>query len=334
MHRPHPFPSLVIALLLAVCTLAARAGELPDDWLAFESGLVTVHAPPRAERTAQALSAEADGAVEELMLLSGVSESPARIHAWIARTDEQFRSIQPREPPTWAAGTAWPERNLLFVSLDSHGQKTPRQVFVHELAHVVLHWSYGEEEPPRWLEEGLAQVVAGELDLQTQAILSRAALGSGLIPLSSLTTGWPAEPGRARVAYAQSRDLVLFLRARHGDAVLGEIVRGMASGLDADQAIVASTGVPMEELEAAWSSRLRRRYAWLPVLGGSGTFWSLAAFLMVLGWARRRRQKRRKLREMGQQEAVIDAIRRDAWDPDPEHTPLWSEPRKGPPTVH
>ena len=177
-------------------------------------------------------------------------------------------------------------------------------------------------------------MVAGEFDLQTQAILSRAALGSGLIPLSSLTTSWPSEPGRARIAYAESRDLVLFLRARHGDAVLGEIVQQMAAGTSAHAAIEASTGERMEELESAWSSRLRRRYAWLPVLGGSGTFWSIAAVLMLLGWARRLGQKKRRLAEMGAQEEALDEIRRDAWEPEAGRTPLWSEPRKGPPTAH
>jgi hypothetical protein len=329
---PRLAPLLVLLTLFSIGP--ARAGELPDDWLAFESELVTVHVPRDARRSGSTLSAEADEVVLGLMALSGLESPPARVHAWIARTRDQFRTIQPREPPQWAAGTAYPERNLLFVALDTHGQKTPRQVFVHELAHVVLHWSYGEVEPPRWLEEGLAQVVAGEFDLQTQAILSRAALGSGLIPLSSLTTSWPSEPGRARIAYAESRDLVLFLRARHGDAVLGEIVQQMAAGTSAHAAIEASTGERMEELESAWSSRLRRRYAWLPVLGGSGTFWSIAAVLMLLGWARRLGQKKRRLAEMGAQEEALDEIRRDAWEPEAGRTPLWSEPRKGPPTAH
>lgn len=325
-----PLLALAASLLHAP---AAPAGDLPDDWTPYESEYVTVHAPQRAARTGAALSQKADAVVVELMALTGMQEAPDRIHAYIAPTRDSFASIQPREPPSWAAGTAYPDRNLLFVTLATHGGKSPYQVFVHELAHVVLHWSYREVEPPRWLEEGLAQVVAQEFDLQTQAILSRAALGGGLMSFQSLDRKWPHEPARARVAYAESRDFVLFVRHRHGDQALADLVRALAAGTATEQAILNSTGFTLAELERQWSSRLKRRYAWLPVLGGSGTFWGIAALLLVIGWARKRRQHRRKLEEMARREQELDQRRIDSWEPEADRTPLWKDPPRSP-TAH
>jgi len=322
-----------LALVAALCLGGkGAAGELPEDWNSHESVYVTVHVPQRADRTGSALSEKADDVVVELMELTGKTDARGRIHAYIAPTRDSFTSIQPREPPSWAAGTAYPDRNLVFVTLATHGGKTPYQVFVHELAHVVLHWSYGEAEPPRWLEEGLAQVAAREFNLETQAILSRAALGGGLMSFRSLDRRWPDDPARARVAYAESRDFVLFVRQRHGDDALAYLVRELASGTEIEQAVLNSTGFTLDELERQWSSRLRRRYAWLPVIGGSGTFWGLAAFLLVIGWARKRRQRRRKLAEMAAKEAALDERRMGAWEPESDRTPLWKDP-PGSPTV-
>ena len=328
-------PILSIALLAAsLAPSRAVAGDLPTDWTPYESDHAVVYAPDRASRTASTLSREVDDVVEELMLLTGLEQAPARIQAYIAPTRDSFSSIQPGSPPEWAAGTAYPERSLLFVCLETHGQKSPRQVFVHEVSHVVLHWSYGDTEPPRWLEEGLAQVIAGEFDLQTQVLLSRAALGGGLIPLSSLVDRWPRQPARARVAYAQSRDFVLFVRHRHGDEALAELVTRMAAGEGVEDALLAATGTPLDELEVRWRSRLKRRYAWLPVLGGSGSVWSIAAVLVVIGWARKRRIKQQRLQQMGEDERRVDALRQGAWEPDPDRTPLWSEPKDDEPTFH
>ena len=304
------------------------------DWLEFESRRAVVHAPEQAERTARTLSAEADAVVEELMDLTGQEHAPTRIQVYLPASRDSFASIQPGDPPKWAAGTAYPEQSLIFVSLETHGQKSPRQVFIHELTHVVLHWSYGEHEPPRWLEEGLAQVVAEEYDLQTQVSLSRAALGGGLIPLSSLVERWPRQPGRARIAYAESRDFVLFMRHRHGDEALAELVKRLSDGEPVADAMLAATGTTLEELEKRWRGRLKRRYAWLPVLGGSGSMWSIAAVLVVIGWARKRRAKRRRLAQMGEAEQRVDELRSAHWEPDVDRTPLWKDPGEGKPNVH
>ena len=320
-----------LAVALATCALlfagSASGGELPTDWEEYPARHVTVHVPSGSARAGEIFAADSDAMMDELLELTGLQSPAARVDAYLAPTRRTFGAIQPGEPPSWAAGTAYPEDGLVFVLLDTRGEKTPRHVFAHELGHVVMYWTFGSNDPPRWLEEGLAQVAAGEFDLQTQAILTRAAVGSGLIPLSSLTHSFPSDPARARIAYAQSRDFVLFVRHRYGEDSVPELVREMAAGTTAELAIERATGASFRDIETAWASRLERRYGWIPVLGGSGAFWGLASVLLVLGWARKRTQKRRKLAAMADAEEAQQARRREHWPPDNEAgPPLWREP--------
>lgn len=307
----------------------ARAGELPVDWEAYSADHVTVHAPSKDARTARRLASEADETLFSLMSMTGVQAPDRHIQVYLAPDRASFSSIQPGTPPEWAAGTAYPSRALVFVLLRSPGEKSPRQVFVHELAHVVLYWTYGEVAPPRWLDEGLAQVAAAEFDLKTQSDLTRASFSRSLIPLSSLTSSFPTEPARARIAYAQSRDFVLFYRHRYGEPALAEAIQSMAGGQEADVALAAAAGESFRVIEERWLSRLRRRYAWFPVLGGSGSFWALAAGLLVIGWMRKRRQHRLKLARMDIEEQLMDERRQRRWPPDDKGRPLWKDPPAG-----
>lgn len=336
MPRPFPFPPSPVLALLAALSIPffvsgphAHAGELPEDWEAFESEHVVVHAPRSQRRAGRQLAADSDAIMAELLALTGASPPPGRIDAYLAPRRDVFAAIQPGAPPEWAAGTAYPERGLVFVLMTTRGEKTPRQVYVHELTHVVLHWTFGDNEPPRWLEEGITQVTAREFDLRTQTLLSQAALGGQLMPLSTLTEGFPDDPYRARVAYAESRDFLLYLRATYGDETVAEIVERLAAGASVEQAIEDATGVSLRTLEQRWAGRLSRRYAWLPVLGGSGTVWSVAAVLAALGWARKRRQHRQRLAEMEAAEREQQRRREAAWDPDAERSPLWREADAG-----
>ncbi len=321
---------ILLLLLLWVPVSAARGGELPSDWEAYSSDHVTVHAPAGDTRSARTLSSEADDTLAQLMAMTGIQAPERHIQVYLAPDRASFQSIQPGDPPEWAAGTAYPSRALVFVLIRSPGEKSPRQVFVHELAHIVLYWTYGDVAPPRWLDEGLAQVAAGEFNLKTQSDLIRASFSGSLIPLSSLTRSFPSEPSRARTAYAQSRDFVLFYRARYGETALSEAIQAMAAGADASAALESAAGEPFGVIEERWLSRLRRRYAWFPVLGGSGSFWTLAAVLLVAGWFRKRRQHRLKLARMDLEEQLLDERRQRRWPPEEKGRPLWKDPPAGP----
>jgi hypothetical protein len=68
--------------------------------------------------------------------------------------------------PEWADATAWPELGAIFLrspDIRVGGDEPLEQVLDHELVHVLLGRAFGDEQPPIWLQEGVAQVLAKQL---------------------------------------------------------------------------------------------------------------------------------------------------------------------------
>ena len=83
----------------------------------------------------------------------------------------------------------------------------------HEMVHLVI----GEAETrqgvnfPRWLSEGVATFISGEMDLSRLLHLSWAQVTRRSISLDTLTVRFPEDPAMAEAAYAQSFLFVQYL---------------------------------------------------------------------------------------------------------------------------
>jgi hypothetical protein len=286
---------------------AAPAGE---GWEALRSEPATFWFRERAgdragdRKAAEALAAVAAAAADRVTLRTGLPV-PRHVDVVLARDPTVFGESQPSLPPDWAAGTAWPERGEIYLRTGLPGRfgSDLDAVFLHELTHVALGRAFLPREPPRWLNEGLASFVAGEMSPEDHAILLRAAVSGSLLPLSRITGTWPAAAGHARLAYAQSVDFVAFLASR-GTGALEELVRRTAAGEATDAALAAAAGQDLRELEKAWRGRITFWHAWMPLLGGSGTIWGLTSLLFVMAGWKKRRQIRRRMAEMPTAEAM------------------------------
>lgn len=318
--------ALVASLWVALVTSVARAAPaaappdapvaslaapgIPDGWEVVREGPFRFVHPPGQGRAARTL---AERSQEDLRtLVEYVGRDPgAPISIWLADSPERFRALQPGRAPGWASGTAWPEPGWIFLDAGSaRSSGDLQQVFVHELAHVVLGRATGDRPVPRWLREGLAQFVAREYGPSTWATLADAALGGDVVPLSRLDVGFPAEPALARIAYAQSVDFVAWLLDRFGPGAVRAMVRDLAAGNSPDDALRSATGSSLSELEARWREHLQLTHGWVTVLGGGGAVWGFATVLFLLAGVRRTREKRRALKEMEAQEAREAEARR------------------------
>ncbi|MCK6482340.1 MAG: hypothetical protein L6R43_20000, partial [Planctomycetes bacterium] len=122
--------------------------------------------------------------------------------------------------------------------------------------------------------------------------------------------GFPAEPALARIAYAQSVDFVAWLLDRFGPDAVRAVVRDLAAGSSAADALRSATGSSLGDLEARWRDHLQLTHGWVTVLGGSGAVWGFATVLFLLAGVRRTREKRRALKEMEAREAREAEARR------------------------
>jgi hypothetical protein len=134
--------------------------------------------------------------------------------------------------------------------------------------------------------------------------LSGAAIANRIQPLWRLEHAFPAREDEAALAYAESFDFVAFLARRgrwqddrdDGDpAAFRELLAALARGSGLDAAAREAFGRSMVELEGEWVDSLRSRYLWYPIAFGGTLVWVLGAMLLVLGWHRRRRERRRTL---------------------------------------
>ncbi len=234
-----------------------------------------------------------------------------RARIYVAHTAEQFRTLQPGTPEAWADATAWPGPALVFLrsSRLRPGTAPPlEQVLDHEIAHLLLGQTFRGAPVPRWLQEGVAQVVAGEYTPETMRRIARGAPTGHLIPLRELTVGFPADPLRAQLAYAESADIVAFLRGHYGEEALRTLVRELASGQAAGAAVRAATGESLEDVDRAWQADLGPGGLLLPGLVNDGLWWGLGGLLLVLGAIRVRRRTRARRARLAREEALEDAL--------------------------
>jgi len=299
--------SLVLSIGLASAGgPVARASEEPmasppaieapaGGWYEVDGIYARVLGTDGDRATVRRLADHAAAAVPRLSRALGVPAG-TRMDVYVAPA-EQFGAIQPGEPPDWADGTAWPTQGLVFLHSPGDRPGTAEAletVLDHEIVHVLLGRAFAPERPPRWLQEGMAQLYAGEITPALSDTLAQARLGGGLLPLATLVRGFPADAGLARLAYAQSADFVGWIGSTYGDDALRRLVAELDGGATAEQAVRDVTGKSLAQIEVDWSSRWDSPWRWVQGLLGSGILWGFFSLLIVVGaWRRRRRGKLR-----------------------------------------
>ncbi len=302
----------LLVLLLAVTGVAraqpvwAPAPEVMADapfvappsggWWTEDGVYARVHGDSEDRATVRRLADRAAHSVPRLASQLGVTAG-GRIDIYIAAPGS-FHEIQPGAPPDWADGTAWPKSGLIFLHSprDRSGVAASLDVVLdHELVHILLGRAFAPKVPPRWLQEGMAQYYAGELGPSTAETLSSAHLAGGLIPLATVVSGFPKEVGLARLAYAQSADLIGWLGTEYGREALKGLVAEMRGGATAPQAILRVTGEDMDTIEARWASQWTDPMLWANAILTSGMLWGVLSALLVFGGWRRWRRGKEKL---------------------------------------
>jgi hypothetical protein len=246
----------------------------------------------------------------------------------VARTPEQMPLLLPPEltVPKYASGVAYTSLHLVVLSLQdplSSEAVDLEEVFRHELSHVALEDAALGHHVPRWFNEGLAVYESGEGSLPRSRALWDASFSKTLLPLADLDRNFPSERFEVNVAYAESADFVRFLLRNPDKARFVSLIERVRNGAPFDRAIEDAYGTDLRKLEYEWREELSKRYGYLPVLSGIlSLVWVGAIGLMIVGWARRRRQSKAKLAQWEREDAAMDAeIATAAAERDAPHVP-------------
>ena len=267
--------------------------------LEFSAGRIKVVHDPAEARLAGSLAAKAEEALARLEARFGLVPE-GRVTIILASSQAEFVRAQPgrSRPPVWAAGTAYPELNLIVLKSRraSPGLDMDR-VLVHELAHLVLGRLFGRHRVPTWLNEGLTMHLAGDWGISRQMVMVRALSSDRLIPLGRLVRGFPEDPFRAETAYAQSYYFLAFLRDRWGRQVVGRLIRNIGLGVSPENALLQASGLRPEDLEEEFSEWLSKRFSLFWIVTHPAAVWFLAAVILAAALVARRRASARKLAE-------------------------------------
>jgi hypothetical protein len=306
-----PFPwqkrlvmQLIISTLLfafILCTPVCAAQIQQTNFFRFQADNTQI--PP-------ILLQNADAVAQEMINDLGLPlQKP--VDVIIAATAEEFQRIQPggSRVPAWAIGVAYPQQNLIILLSPAVRQRGPIDIiktFQHEVLHIILGQAFkGKENVPRWLDEGLAMIAANEWSMAQLSTMTFAVLGRKTIPMQQLTESFPWDPDQAHIAYCQSFYFISFLKGRFGSAFFKTFLQNYTVHKNFQRAIFDTYNVRWEEMEELWRDYLRLRFSWIPLITSSTTLWFLATLIFILGYLRKKRMNRLKLKQWTREEEFL-----------------------------
>ena len=252
----------------------------------------------------------ADAIAQDMMSNLGLSlQQPVTVI--IASTAAEFQRIQPggSRVPAWAIGVAYPQDSLIILLSPAVRQRGPIdiiKIFQHEVLHIILGQAFkGTENVPRWLDEGLAMIAANEWSMARLSTMTFAVLGRKIIPMEQLTKSFPWDPDQAQTAYCQSFYFISFLKGRFGSDSFKTFLQNYTVHKNFQKALFDTYHVRWDAMEDMWHDYLRLRFSWIPLITSSTTLWFLATLIFILGYLRKKRMNRLKLKEWTREEELL-----------------------------
>lgn len=210
--------------------------------------------------------------------------------------------------PSWAAGAAQPAERRIVVGVTAEGRVQDRdRTLRHELAHVVARSAAGSSMP-RWLDEGIARVAAGEHGIDDLRILAHARLADRFLPLAALEQGFPPGAADAALAYAEAGRAVSLLQEGHPERI-AVLLSALQQGESIDSALRQAGGRATWQLDRDIKASVGLWAAFATV--GIETDAAMALCALVVAWFGVR-MRRRMLQRMAAMDDDGEPRRRPA----------------------
>ncbi len=201
--------------------------------------------------------------------------------------------------PYWSAGIA---RSGSEIHIFGKNRSQWLSTLKHELFHALL--GQNDVRIPVWLNEGLAQWHAGQMDWGGFMELGTATARGKLIPLVDLDVVLSFNHKRASLAYGQALDATRFLIKREGASILPYLLK--ADELGFRERFKVETGEDLIDFEIAWRESLEARFWFFKISQIPVILWAVSPLIVVLAWYLKRRRGKQKLEEWEAQEIDED----------------------------
>lgn len=284
---------MILALLLAAAT-AAAAGQAPEAPPLVASRYARVEGDSDAEEVVARVAGLIDEAVPRIAALLRIDDlRPVPAFVYLDRS--RFLAATGMPPRSTVVGLATLPAGVIHI--DGTGRLAAiEKVVPHEVGHVMIGRAVGRALPalPVWLNEGIAEYVAGERAAQVDPVTLRAVGRGSALPLSELDAEFRALGATNPLAYAEAASLVNFLVAQRGERVIADLLASLRERRNFAAALEQTTGWTESELEWAWRRSVAERWRWPLLLQSPVLPFGVMLFLFLIGLVRFLRERRRR----------------------------------------
>lgn len=298
---------LLLLLVFAVtCPLWAQSRE--RDYVRQDSARFRIWYCPEDAKVVRDLWSELRARIPlvENQLQLGLSDTVTFV---VAPEEREWYRLT-AGAPLWANGIAYAQHGVAVV-------KSPRfglpygplpTTAIHEYVHLLLESGSRSADIPRWLNEGLAQVLAGQLNYVDDAVLARASAAGRLHSFSNIDGLMGMNALEARQAYAESAIAVQLLQSRFGMAGIANLVHSLRGGSPYEETFRTIFGLSPGAFESEYQTYVHDNFRMS--FFGDTELWVSVAFVLLVGaaglgvWLRRRRTVRRWREEDAQARGI------------------------------
>ena len=238
-----------------------------------------------------------------------------------------FDSLLGGQFPDWGAAAALPalERIVLRSPGTMRVNRPLAELLAHEYSHLALDHRTGLHSAPRWLDEGLAQIVSMQWSWDDNLTLNLASVTGQFIPLDEIDLVNRFGESKARLAYGESYMAVQYFFDNYGVEGVNQFIDQIARGASLDDALMASTGSNYRDFDEEIRVYLRQRFNLIGLVADTMYFWLALAIIVVIGFILKMR-KRRQYYKKWEEEEKLASTDFDYGDPDEPEEPDNEEP--------
>ncbi len=226
------------------------------DWQMLSSDRLTLYWYQGDRAFGEALFDQANKTLDQIESEAGVKvEVPVKIFIYGSFDDlHDAIAVGAQE---WTGGQAFTDQGVVVIGVSPGDLDYGLVATPHELTHLVIHQATDNPfgDIPRWLDEGLAVYMSGELDASWRGyrdMVTRSARQGNLMTLQTLSSSFPADSEQAGLAYAESGSVVEFIIKHYGQKAMAHLLEIFSQGALYDDALEQALGVDTWGLDNAW----------------------------------------------------------------------------------
>ena len=306
-------------IVLAVCLVSFPGSAVcktvgEEEWKVITDHPLEVRYQGKEAALAEDVLERARTFLDEVSNLLGLGQEGPYIII-LASSKKEFLELQPASStaPEWAGALTYPRYGVVLLMTPGAMKSSGRQywsLLQHEMVHLVI----GEAETkqgvrfPRWLSEGIATYISGEMDLSRLLHLSWAQVTGRTMSLNALTVSFPEDPAMAEVAYAQSFLFVQYLRRKFGADAVADLVTALLKEGDLARAVNRSFDISLGNLLDGFYQYTRVKATWVPAITSTAAVWGVITMLFLYTYFGRRLRNYRTLKRWDEEEFLKDRM--------------------------